>query len=217
MKQKIVAVVLSALLVMAFGGTAYAADNEGESFNEAPDCEVIETVEKDPQALKQIALDEGLTAPEGQKLVAVKTTIVKLASRDEFIPAIALPKAAASISITNVRTTGYRYYSDDYDSYWYYGPYGLSASYGQTRSAGYSSTVSVSSSLVSSAVGFSVTSSYYKSGSHSANVPEGQSLNLRVHTNYLVKAFDIYNSGTKVGTGSAWRPDSLIFKEYWYA
>ncbi len=217
MKKKIVAVVLSALLVMAFGSTAYAADKPEESVSQVPVSEVKETVEKDPDVLKRIVEDEGLAVPEGQELVAVKTTVVKLASRDELVPVIAAPMAAASITITNVRTTGYRYYSDDYDSYWYYGPYSLSASYGQTRSAGYSSTVSVSSSLVSSAVGFSVTSSYYKSGSHSASVPEGQSLNLRVHMNYLVKAFDIYNSGTKVGTGSAWRPDSLIFREYWYA
>ncbi len=217
MKKRIAAIVLSALLIMAFGSTAYAADKPEETETQAPVSEVKETIEKDPDVLKQIAAAEGLTAPEGQELVAVKTTIVKLASEDELFTASATPMAVASISITNVRTTGYRYYSDDYDSYWYYGPYSLSASYGQTRSAGYSSTYSVSSSMVSSAVGFSVTSSYYESGSHSAEVPVGQSLNLRVYTNYLVKAFDVYNSGTKVGTGSAWRPDSLIFKEYWYA
>ena len=217
MKKRMIAVVLSALLVMAFGSTAYAADVTEDTLSQAPNSEASVTVERNPEILKQIAEAEGLTAPDGQKLVAVKTTIVKLTSEDEFFTASTAPMAVASITISNVRTTGYRYYSDDYDSYWYYGPYSLSASYGQTRSAGYSSTYSVSSSMVSSAVGFSVTSSYYKSGSHSAGVPAGQSLNLRVHTNYLVKAFDVYNSGTKVGTGSAWRPDSLIFKEYWYA
>ncbi len=217
MKKRIAAIVLSALLIMAFGSTAYAADKPEETETQAPVSEVKETIEKDPDVLKQIAAAEGLEAPDGQELIAVKTTVIKLASEDEFFTASAAPMSVASITISNVRTTGYRYYSDDYDSYWYYGPYSLSASYGQTRSAGYSSTYSVTSSMVSSAVGFSVTSSYYKSGSHSAEVPAGQSLNLRVHTNYLVKAFDVYNSGTKVGTGSAWRPDSLIFKEYWYA
>ncbi len=217
MKKRIVAIVLSALLVMAFGSTAYAADVPEKPVSQAPVSEVKETIEKDPVILRQIAKAEGLAVPEGQELVAVKTTVVKFASIDESVQTSAAPMAAASIYISNVRTTGYRYYSDDYDSYWYYGPCSFSSTFGQTRSAGYSTTYSVGSSMVSSAVGFSVTSSYYRSGSHSADVPDAQSLNLRVHTNYLVKAFDIYNSGIKVGTGSAWRPDSLIFREYWYA
>jgi hypothetical protein len=224
MKRKIVAIVLSVMLVMAFGSVAYAADKPDSS---APadvmssGSEVYEVVVDDPDKLAQIAKEEGLVAPEGQELVAVKTTYVKL-PEDDVTDSFAMQSAApmvtaASVSITNVRTTGYRYYSDDYDSFWYYGPYSLSSSYGQTRNAGYSSTYSVSSSAVSSAVGFSVTSSYYKSGSHSASVPSGQSLNLRVHMNYQVKGFDVYSSGTKVGSGSAWKPYSLIFKEYWYA
>lgn len=217
MKKRMSVIVLSALLVMAYGSTAYAADVPPEQISHVPDSEVSVTVEQDPDVLRQIAEAEGLTAPEGQTLVAVKTTVVKLAAADELTTAGVASMAAASLYIANVRTTGYRYYSDDYDPYWYYGPYSLSASYGQTRSAGYSSTYSVSSSMVSAAVGFSVTSSYYESASHSAEVPLGQSLNLRVYTNYLVKAFDVYNNGTKVGTGSAWRPDSLIFKEFWYA
>jgi|GEM_PF-2727845 len=223
MKRKIVAIVLSVMLVMAFGSVAYASDVPDSS---APadvlssGSEVYEVVENDPDKLAQIAKEEGLVAPEGQKLVSVKTTYVKLPEDEVSLSAssVAAPMATTSgISITNVRVTGYKYYSSDYDSFWYYGPYSLSSSYGQTRSAGYSSSYSVSSSLVSSAVGFSVTSSYYKSGSHSAYVPSGQSLNLRVYMNYQVKGFDVYNSGTKVGSGSAWKPYSLIFREYWYA
>lgn len=225
MKRKIVAFVLSVMLVMAFSSVAYAADVPDSS---APadalssGSEVYEVVENDPDKLAQIAEEEGLVAPEGQELISVKTTYVSLPDdaslSDAFVKQSDAPMATrASISISNVRSAGYKYYSSDYDSFWYYGPYSLSASFGQTRSAGYSSSYSVSSSLVSSAVGFSVTSSYYKSGSHSASVPSGQSLNLRVHMNYQVKAFDVYSSGTKVGSGSAWKPYSLIFKEYWYA
>ncbi len=226
MKRKIVAIVLSVMLVMAFGSVAYAGDVPDSA---APanvlssGSEVYEVVETDPDKLARMAEEEGLVAPEGQQLVSVKTTYVMLPADDVslldgFAKQSAAPMAAlASISISNVRTTGYKYYSNDYDSFWYYGPYSLSATFGQTRSAGYSSTYSVSSSLVSSAVGYTVTSSYYKSGSHSASVPSGQSLNLRVYMNYQVKAFDVYSSGTKVGSGSAWKPYSLIFREYWYA
>lgn len=217
MKKKI-AIVLSVLLVLAFGSIAYAADKTDAAVSKAPAApgsEVKEFIENDPEILAKLSEEEGLTAPEGQKLVSVKTTVVTLASAEE--PQKVAPMATKAITVGGVATVGYRYYSDDYDSYWYYGPYNLSATFGQTRNAGYSSSVSVSSSLVSAAVGFSVTSSYYKTGSHSASVPSGQSLNLRVHTNYLVKSFKVYNSGAQIGSGTAWRPYSLIFREYWYA
>ncbi len=228
MKIKIVAITLSVMLVMAFTSVAYATDRPAVPDSSVPDVissdsGTFEVVEKDPDTLARIAKEEGLVAPDGQTLVGIKTTYVRLQDDDKSVAdGLAMqsvePMAdTKSVSITNVRITGYKYYSSDYDSYWYYGPYNLSATYGQTRSAGYTSSYSVSSSLVSSAVGFSVTSSYYKSGSHSANISSGQSLNLRVHMNYQVKGFDVYSSGSKVGSGSAWKPYSLIFKEYWYA
>ena len=220
MKRKIVSIVLSVMLVMAFGSAAYAADVPDSA---APadvlsaGSKVYEVVETDPDKLARIAEKEGLVAPEGQELVSVKTTYVTLPDNGFAKQSAAPMAAAASVSITNVKSAGSKYYSNDYDSFWYYGPYNLSASFGQTRNAGYSSTYSVSSSAVSSAVGFSVTSSYYQSGSKSATVPSGQSLNLRVHMNYQVKTFDVYSSGAKVGSGSAWKPSGLLFKEYWYA
>ena len=225
MKRKIVSIVLSVMLVMAFGSAAYAADipdSAAPADVSSAGSKVYEVVETDPGKLARIAKKEGLVAPEGQELVSVKTTYVTLPDNvllsDGFAKQSAAPMAAAaSVSITNVRSAGTKYYSNDYDSFWYYGPYNLSASFGQTRNAGYSSTYSVSSSAVSSAVGFSVTSSYYQSGSKSATVPSGQSLNLRVHMNYQVKTFDVYSGGAKVGTGSAWKPSGLLFKEYWYA
>lgn len=220
MKRKIVSIVLSVMLVMAFGSAAYAADVPDSA---APadvlsaGSKVYEVVETDPDKLARIAEKEGLVAPEGQELVSVKTTYVTLPDNGFAKQSAAPMAAAASVSITNVKSAGSKYYSNDYDSFWYYGPYNLSASFGQTRNAGYSSTYSVSSSAVSSAVGFSVTSSYYQSGSKSATVPSGQSLNLRVHMNYQVKTFDVYSGGAKVGSGSAWKPSGLLFKEYWYA
>jgi len=213
--RKIVAVLLSAMLLMAFGSTAYAADQVSEP-TEAPLSGTAESYVTDPEVLAQIAEEQGLAVPEGRRLVAVRMTEVILPSSDGLLKAAA-STAASTYTITNVVTLGYRYYSNDYDSYWYSGPYTLSATFSQTRSAGYSCTVSVGSSLVSAAVGFSVTSSYTKSGSHSATVPSGQTLQVRVHMNYKVKTFDVYSNGVKVGSGSAWQPYSLLFFDYFYA
>ena len=159
MKRKTVAIVLSVMLVLAFTSVAYAADKPTVPDSAAPDdvfssgSDVFEVVETDPDVLARIAKEEGLVAPDGQELVGVKTTYVRLLTGDDVVSdGIAkqsvLPAATESISITNVRVTGYKYYSSDYDSYWYYGPYSLSATYGQTRNAGYSSSYPVSSSLV---------------------------------------------------------------------
>lgn len=182
--------------------------------------------ETDTDRLEQIAKEDGIEAPEGYSLVSVTTKFVPLEAEKEQAlvedEGIA-PKSTYITYITNVKSAGNKYYSSDYDSYTYGGPGSVSTTYSQTRSSNYTATTSVSSSLVSSAVGFSVNSSWTYSQGYSTTIPAGQILVVRVHMNYSVKTFDVYRrlssepTGSKIGSGSAWRPIGLLIKEYRYS
>lgn len=233
MKKKLVIV---ALIMMVFLGSINVGQASGKVSSDTdsvfPDrlqraASVDVYTETDPDRLEQIAKEDGIEVPEGYSLVSVTTKFVPLEAEKEQVlkedAGVVSPMSTYITYITNVQSAGNKYYSSDYDSYNYTGPSSVSTTYSQTRSSNYTATTSVSSSLVSSAVGFSVNSSWTYSQGYATTVPAGQLLVVRVHMNYSVKTFDVYRrlstqtTGTKIGSGSAWRPIGLLIKEYRYS
>lgn len=233
MKKKLVVVALVLMVFLAsinVGQASGKVSPETDSVFPAAQkraASVDVYTETDPDRLEQIAKEDGIEVPKGYSLVSVTTRIVP--PEVEEVQAlkedagVAQPMSTYITYITNVQSAGNKYYSGDYDSHNYTGPSSVSTTYSQTRSSNYTATTSVSSSLVSSAVGFSVNSSWTYSQGYATTVPAGQLLVVRVHMNYSVKTFDVYRrlssqtTGTKIGSGSAWRPIGLLIREYRYS
>lgn len=80
--------------------------------------------------------------------------------------------------------------------------------------------VGVTNKVVSAAVGYDITDSFTSTKTFSTTVAAGKKVNVKVHTNYQKKTFDIYNNATGncVQSGAyTMKPVGLIFKQYTYS
>ena len=95
-----------------------------------------------------------------------------------------------------------------------------SETYSRTSSVKRSISVGVTNNVVSAAVGYDITDTFTNTKTFSATVASGKKVNVKVHTNYQKKTFDIYNNltGNCVQSGAyTMKPVGLIFKQYTYS
>lgn len=222
MKKKIMSVFLVGL-IMSVSIEAYAAEPE---MNEA-DWTYVSSV-TDEDELEKIIEKENIEVPEGYHLESVDTYIYNNASEDliqedwisQQVDAQYSPRGIV-YNIKNVKNKGDGFYfSSEYDSDWFYGPATVSEQYTRTNSVKMSVDAGVANSVISGAVGYSVTSTYSCTKTFTTTVASGKKVNVKIHTNYAKTTFDVYNklTGNCVQSGAyTMKPVGLIFKQYTYS
>lgn len=102
----------------------------------------------------------------------------------------------------------------------FYAPPGGEMTISQGVQASYTSSVEISTSIISKAVGFQVTESYNVSDKQHIVVPEGKRGELKAFPYYETKTFEIWELGVvynkKIGDGTALFPFGVCFVERVY-
>ena len=176
----------------------------------------------DPDELQEIIENENLSIPEGYHLESIDTYIYTLEAEESLaFQTGEIEPLGIIYNIENVRNRGDGfYYTNEYDSDWFYGPANVSETYTRTNSVKKSINVGVTNNVVSTAVGYDITDTFTNTKTFSTNVASGKKVNVKVHTNYQKKTFDIYNkiTGDCAQSGAyTMKPVGLIFKQYTYA
>jgi hypothetical protein len=129
------------------------------------------------------------------------------------------PTVSASALYLKITSTGEACGQDVIRSSYYQGPSEPTMTITESVSATYTSSVGVDAKVVSSSVGFSVTSNFTVSDSYKISVPAGKTYNVKARPIYLVKNFEVWNDpvigwDTKKGSGYAMKPVGVCFAVY---
>ncbi|WDV47524.1 hypothetical protein PV797_07535 [Clostridiaceae bacterium M8S5] len=215
MKKLLIVLLLTSLLLTL--STTTLAQNTDFNPNEINTHSVI----TNPAELKKIVVNEDLDVPEGYKLVKVTTY-----STSQSTPSFIENKNISSVkffwgtnwSIRNKQCLGDYYFpNNELQSDWFDGPCDIEETYSESVSATFSTNAGISASSISAGIGFSVTDSTTKQKTFRTSVSAGKKLNVKVYGNYKKYTFDVYKNDKKDGTGTAYKPIGLYFRQFTYS
>ena len=215
------------LLTLIFNSFGFSAEAQGNTNEESP-C-VADFSSFDKQESKIIESNSGNTVYEIKDLeqaaselnIPTETddgTLVSLAysyTPQEVEPPIIMP-FSLYIKVTD---SGEACGTEVIRSSYYPGPSKPTMTISEKVSATFSSDVSVSASVITAGVGFSVTKEFAVSDSYSISVPAGENYNIKARPIYLIKNFEVWNDptigwDTKKGSGYAKKPIGVCFAVY---
>ncbi|MFV0503310.1 MAG: hypothetical protein ACK5LT_05005 [Lachnospirales bacterium] len=156
-----------------------------------------------------------LEVPEGSTL----TEIIYIENKLEA-PKNNNKQSRAIVAKNVVTRSGYYVYSgqEEYDILYNYSTTTtdlFTTEYSQTKEANFSVNAGITVG-----VGFAVRGEVTNKKTYSTKIPPRTKVKIKVQTNYLVKDFDIYDTGllndkyTYIGKGVAWTPVGLIIEKY---
>lgn len=171
----------------------------------------------DPQKLQQIIVEDNLDVPKGYTLSEVTISVLNDTSNTSNTNRNnSIQGDNPNFTIVPIKDVHDVYFTNEYDSDWFEGPCSVSEEYSRKSYITKSVTISVADERISSEYGITVGKEVTKSATFQTTVAANEQLNVRIHTNYLQHYFKIMNGTLQVGTGSAYEPVGLIFKQYRY-
>lgn len=246
MMKKIVSLLLAGILSVSCMSTAVLAEENSVSYLEnrreilmpenAPSVQIgddsIEVTITDLDMIEEYIRLNDIVVPEGAELVEIvyhqdtenNNEIIESVPEeiyDNKRKAIVLRNIVTRPTSNNYIISGeqeydrlYNYSNNVTDSY--------STTYKQPKSSSFSANASVGNNTVGAGVGFTIGFAEEKTKSFNTSIPPRTKIEVKVQMNYLMKDFDIYDTGifgtsnTYIGHGTAWRPAGLIVEKYQY-
>lgn len=218
LKRTLLVVLASALILPI---QSFAASDQD-------DCRLFsKEVITDKDRIQEISIQDKIETPKGYRIESIVIDSYRFLDKDcdlSMQQKIAIEKPCPErsffngLKIMNINKSSLDYYfpKSPLSSDWIDGPSKFTQSFEESVTASFNSDVSVSASVVEAGLGFSVTKSTKYTKSYQVSVPKGKKMNLKVFGNYERYTFDVYKKNEKIGSGKAYKPIGLTFKQYIY-
>lgn len=211
--KKLFCFALSLILVIPMSLSAFATEFDGDKV--ISDCVVTDSDE-----IQRIQLDDPVEIPEGYHIEEIRYVTVAFDSAEAAtLPPYLQPQLFDKWEVKNVSKDSNEYYfpNNPLTSDWIDGPSSYTETFKYTVTGTYTSDVSVKAEVVEAGVGFSVSEGTEFEKSYNISVPQGKKMNLKVYGNYFRYSFDVYKNNEYQGSGKAYKPIGLTFKQVLYA